>query len=99
MSDETIALHRARVLDDVVIGGIRLANGHRYDLTIRRGRFTRVVPTGVSEDHDGLRTIDATGWLGVPPLVEPHIHLDKALTVDSAPNHSGDLAGAIDAWM
>lgn len=99
MSGAAIALHQAKVLDDAVIRGIRLADGHRYDLTIRRGRFTRVVPAGVSEDHDGLRTIDATGWLGVPPLVEPHIHLDKALTVDSAPNHRGDLAGAIEAWM
>ena len=33
------------------------------------------------------------------PLGEPHAHLDKVLTADVAPNLSGDLLGAIDAWV
>jgi cytosine deaminase len=35
----------------------------------------------------------------LPSLVEPHAHLDKALTADRVPNPRGDLAGAIDAWL
>lgn len=35
----------------------------------------------------------------LPALVEPHAHLDKALTSDQVANPAGDLAGAIEAWL
>jgi cytosine deaminase len=35
----------------------------------------------------------------LPALVEPHAHLDKALTADGVVNPTGDLAGAIEAWL
>ncbi|WP_053226380.1 amidohydrolase family protein [Solirubrobacter soli] len=35
----------------------------------------------------------------LPALADPHVHLDKALTVDQVANPAGDLAGAIDAWL
>lgn len=83
----------------IVLRGIRLTDlPDAHDVTIRDGRFTRIAPTGTPADH-GLVEIDASGWLALPPFAEPHIHLDKALTVDRAPNRSGDLAGAIDAWL
>jgi cytosine deaminase len=44
-------------------------------------------------------TIDLGGRLVLPALAEPHSHLDKARTADLAPNPTGDLAGAIDAWL
>jgi cytosine deaminase len=35
----------------------------------------------------------------LPGLVEPHAHLDKALTGDLVGNRDGTLPGAIDAWI
>jgi len=35
----------------------------------------------------------------VPAMAEPHAHLDKALTADIVPNPSGELMGAITAWI
>ena len=42
---------------------------------------------------------DLAGWLTVAALAEPHAHLDKALTSERVPNRTGDLEGAIDAWV
>jgi cytosine deaminase len=42
---------------------------------------------------------DLDNWLVVPPMVEPHAHVDKALTSEAVPNPAGDLQGAIDAWI
>lgn len=54
-------------------------------------------------DADGLSTpaevIDFSNLLLLPSLREHHAHLDKALTADKVPNRSGDLRGAIDAWI
>ena len=35
----------------------------------------------------------------LPAMAEVHAHLDKALTAERVPNPTGDLAGAIDAWV
>jgi cytosine deaminase len=37
--------------------------------------------------------------LVLPALADPHIHLDKALTADLVANPTGDLPGAIGAWL
>ena len=42
---------------------------------------------------------DLAGMLLLPAMAEPHAHLDKALTAERVPNPTGDLAGAIDAWI
>ncbi len=62
------------------------------DLAIVNGRLASVSP-GMTADH----TIDAAGRLAIPGFIEPHIHLDKALIVDSVrPNVSGTLTEAIE---
>lgn len=62
------------------------------DLAVVEGKFSRV-ELGMKAD----REIDAGGRLTVPGFVEPHIHLDKALIVDSVrPNVSGTLTEAIE---
>ncbi len=43
--------------------------------------------------------IDLDGYLLLPAPVEPHAHLDKALTAESMPNPTGDLMGAINVWI
>jgi cytosine deaminase len=49
-------------------------------------------------DGTDEETVDCTGMVLVPAPVEPHAHLDKALSGDAAPNPAGDLPGAIAAW-
>ncbi len=76
----------------------RLADGRSVDIELRDGRVARVTdhdpevaPTGDVTDLDG--------WLLLPAMAEPHAHIDKALTAEAVPNPTGDLQGAIDAWI
>lgn len=68
------------------------------DIAVDDGWVSRVVPHGSSEQI-GYRREDLLGHLVLPGLVEPHAHLDKALTADVVPNPRGDLMGAIEAWV
>lgn len=62
------------------------------DLAVIDGRFAEPTPGMQAE-----RTIDVEGRLAVPGFIEPHIHLDKALIVESVrPNVSGTLTEAIE---
>jgi cytosine deaminase len=88
---------------DSTITNARLVDGRVVDLRIDGGRITSVTPAAIA-DHsrpgppDPSR-VDVGGWLLLPPMAEPHAHLDKALTAEMVPNPTGDLAGAIDAWV
>lgn len=81
-----------------LVRDVGLVDGRRVDLVVADDLITAVEPAGRAE-RDGATVVDATGWLALPPLADPHVHLDKALTIDDAPNRTGDLAGAIEAWM
>lgn len=72
----------------------RLTNGSLVDIEVVEGRVSAVEP--VSNDRVGT---SLEGWLVLPALGEPHAHLDKALTAERVPNPSGDLMGAIHAWV
>lgn len=62
------------------------------DLAVIDGKFVAAAP-GMQAD----RIIDAEGRLAVPGFIEPHIHLDKVLIVDTVrPNVSGTLTEAIE---
>jgi cytosine deaminase len=64
------------------------------DLAVRDGRL--VAPAADEPAHE---TIDLSGQLVTPPLVEPHIHLDCVLTVGQPrPNVSGSLFEGIAVW-
>jgi cytosine deaminase len=78
-----------------VTGG-RLPDGRVIDLAIVDGRIDAVLPSDTT--RDGAVT-DLGGWLLLPPLAEPHAHLDKALTAEQVPNPRGDLEGAIESWV
>jgi cytosine deaminase len=43
--------------------------------------------------------VDVGGRLVLPSMAEPHAHVDKALTAEMVPNPTGDLRGAIEAWV
>lgn len=74
----------------------RLPDGRMVDVSVVDARIEAVLPTG--EERLGP-AYDLGGWLLLPPMAEPHAHLDKALTAEQVPNPKGDLGGAIDAWI
>jgi cytosine deaminase len=80
------------------------------DLLIRQARLPRAASlqeigildgriVEVSADQTAHATLDAAGALVTPALVEPHIHLDAALTVGQPRfNTSGSLFEGIAIW-
>ncbi len=88
----------------MLIRNARLADGRHVDIETSDGLIVAVSPAGsVATDgptgHDGDDVHDLDGWLLLPAMAEPHAHLDKALTAESVPNPTGDLRGAIEAWV
>ncbi|MDQ6873815.1 MAG: cytosine deaminase [Actinomycetota bacterium] len=64
------------------------------DLAVDAGRFVPVAGGATARER-----IDLQGRLVTPPLVEPHIHLDAALTVGQPrENVSGSLFEGIAVW-
>jgi cytosine deaminase len=59
---------------------------------------SRIAALGRLEPRPGEAVEELAGMLLLPSLVEPHAHLDKALSAEAAPNDRGDLMGAIEAW-
>lgn len=80
---------------DLFIRRARLVHGGTVNLMVRDGVIAaigedlRPAPGSVEHDLDGM--------LLLPALVEPHAHLDKALSADAVANPSGDLLGAIES--
>ena len=67
------------------------------DICIDQGKIISVSQPGEAQVNSEV--LDLKGWLVVPAMAEPHAHLDKALTADIVPNPSGELMGAITAWI
>ena len=63
----------------LVLRDARLADSRRVDISIDDGRVVELADTGCLAD-EGAEVHDLDGWLVVPAMVEPHAHLDKALT-------------------
>lgn len=86
-----------------VLHNARLADGRTVDISVADGRISAVSETAASQataqGGDGSDVVDLKGWLTLPAMAEPHAHLDKALTAEDVPNPTGDLMGAIDAWI
>ncbi|MFT4210537.1 MAG: amidohydrolase family protein, partial [Microbacterium sp.] len=47
---------------------------------------------------DGAVTVDAAGWIALPPLADLHAHLDKAYTWEAAGRPKGSLEDAVACW-
>ncbi len=73
-----------------VLRNARLLDGTVADVTLADGRIA-----GVGSAAAGTEVIDLDGYVLMPSFVEPHAHLDKALTVSRSVNPTGDLLGAI----
>jgi len=78
---------------DILLTDARLPGATSLrDLGVREGRL-------VAPEPEARQVIPLGGALVTPPLVEPHVHLDAALTVgDPRPNRSGSLFEGIAIW-
>jgi cytosine deaminase len=79
-------LRRARLVDDRLV-----------DVRLDGDRIGAIEPAATGPSGSG--DLDLDGALLLPAPAEPHAHLDKALTADRVENRTGDLAGAIEAWL
>lgn len=74
---------------DLVIRDARLRHAEgRVDIGVAGGRIARIAP---ALPDTAQEEIDAAGSLVTPSFVEPHIHLDKALTADRARENPGNV--------
>lgn len=93
MTESAHTLLRNAVLPDGRRGSLAVdADGRVIDLLTSTDDTNAVI-------RGGAAIVEINNRLVLPALAEPHAHLDKALTADVAPNPTGDLGGAIDAWI
>ncbi|MBR7554018.1 cytosine deaminase [Allobacillus sp. GCM10007491] len=69
----------------------------RWDIEIQDGRFKKISTSeGQKQDESA---IDLKGKIVLPPYVEPHIHLDYALTAGTPRwNQTGSVFEGIEIW-
>ncbi|MGW1762836.1 cytosine deaminase [Streptomyces sp. NPDC002073] len=90
----------------MIVRGARLHSGEGntsaglHDVECENGRITRVAPCDDQKEPPAVGTvIEAHGALLTAPFVEPHIHLDTALTAGEPRwNASGTLWEGIACW-
>lgn len=78
-------------------GGVDAA-GEPLDVVVDDESATIVAADRVLEPSAGVQRLDCSHMTLLPAPAEPHAHLDKALSMDRAPNATGDLMGAVLAW-
>jgi cytosine/creatinine deaminase len=88
--------HDSRSRNDLLLGGVRLVSGQIVDVGLRAGRIQTI---GAPATLPAAERLDLRGYLLLPAPAEPHAHFDTALTADRISNPTGDLGGAIDAWL
>lgn len=84
--------------EDLLRGGVDAA-GRPLDLLVDATSGTIVAAGTKLEVSHPSHVFDCSGMTLLPAPVEPHAHLDKALSMDSAPNATNDLMGAVVAWQ
>ena len=82
MQELDLLIRRVRIRDDAPL----------VDIGIQGGRIGYLEET---INHPHRQLIDAEERVAIPGLLEPHIHLDKALLERRMPNRSGTLQEAI----
>jgi cytosine deaminase len=83
---------------ELVLRDAKLHDGRHVDVHVAGGVISAVVAAG-GPPVDAGEIVELDGRLLLPAMVEPHAHLDKAGTADLAPNVTGGLLGAIDAFV
>ncbi len=81
---------------DLILKGGRLPNGEIADIAIEKDRISAVEPAITAEAKE---TVDISGNLVSPPLVDPHFHMDATLSYGRPRiNASGTLLEGISLW-
>ncbi|WP_336884744.1 amidohydrolase family protein [Halococcus sediminicola] len=86
---------------EFIVTGATTRSNEAVDIEIQEGVIDCIVPAGEGDPtaFDDDQHYDAAGKFITPPLIEPHIHLDAALTAgDPCWNDVGTLAAGIDIW-
>jgi cytosine/creatinine deaminase len=92
------AAHDSPVARPLLLRHARLAIGGVGDVLLADGKIAAV--GGYPPRHRApAEVLDLRGYLLLPSLVEPHVHLDRAFTATSIANPGGSLRGAIHAWV
>ncbi|GMA31031.1 amidohydrolase family protein [Litorihabitans aurantiacus] len=79
--------------------GVRLLDDGVADVRIAGAVVVDPSGAGDAAGKSAGVVLDATSWRLVPGPVEPHAHLDKALTAGRIPPGAGlDLVGAVESW-
>ena len=80
---------------DLLVKGGTLPDGRRADIGITGDRITAMGDL----PQNAVQTLDATGDLVSPPLVDPHFHMDATLSYGTPRlNASGTLLEGINLW-
>lgn len=82
----------------LLIRNARCVDGRLVDVLCRDGAVADVAAAGQVAAPVDAAVEDLAGWLLLPGPVEPHAHLDKALSADAVANPAGTLEGAITVW-
>ncbi len=77
------------VVDDAVLAG----QAGRWKIAIQNRLITEVARTIQTAAH---QTLNADGRLVIPGLVDPHLHLDKALLLEQHPAQKGNFQEALE---
>jgi len=78
-----------------IVHGARLISGDFVDIAMSDGIIVEIKPSTPLDSRRRDGVIDGREFLALPPLVEPHAHLDKAYLSERIDNLTGDLMGAI----
>jgi len=78
-----------------IVHGARLLSGVVVDILMSDGIIVEIKPSTNLDSQHADTVIDGRGYLALPPLVEPHAHLDKAYLSERIDNLTGDLMGAL----
>ena len=108
-SRPTAPVQKGHLIRDVALAGLRpsgpgaAGSSSRTNVLIRGGVIERVGDLctfgPVTRDADAVLEVDGRDLVALPALVEPHAHLDKALTAGTFSSGDRDLAAAIEAWV
>ena len=82
-----------------IIRRARLTDGRVVDITTADGLIDSIEPSSTAAGAAAADEVDLGERLLLAAPAEPHAHVDKALTAEMVPNPTGDLRGAIDAWI
>lgn len=80
-------------MPDLVLRDARIDDDGLVDIEIADGRISRIGRAGTAAS--AVADIPCDGRVVIPGLIEPHLHLDKALLDREQPNLEGTLAAAI----